>query len=123
MRYANQINNTTRRQALYRQELKDTEIAMNDQKRGTSLVRENLSLLTRETTAAINKFKSQGKALRNKEEYKYGNQIKERNQLIEKEKLKLQELIEKKAPTISQPKATHSHFGIGSGTSICCQPV
>ncbi|MEC5260961.1 phage tail tape measure protein [Bacillus amyloliquefaciens] len=98
MRYANQINNTTRRQALYRQELKDTEIAMNDQKRGTSLVRENLSLLTRETTAAINKFKSQGKALRaNKEEYKgLGNQIKERNQLIEKEKLKLQELIEKK---------------------------
>ncbi|MCZ4246345.1 hypothetical protein O2313_02160 [Bacillus amyloliquefaciens] len=40
MRFANQINNTTRRQALYRQELKDTEIAMNDQKRGTSLVRE-----------------------------------------------------------------------------------
>ncbi|AYK58345.1 phage tail tape measure protein [Bacillus subtilis] len=98
MRFANQINNTTRRQALYRQELKDTEIAMNDQKRGTSLVRENLSLLTRETTAAINKFKAQGKALRaNKEEYKgLGNQIKERNQLIEKEKLKLQELIEKK---------------------------
>lgn len=98
LKYANQINNVTRRQAVHRKELKDTEIAMNEQKRGTNALRESLSILSRETQASVAKLKAQGKTLRaNKEEYKgLGQEVKERNKLIDKEKQKLQELIEKK---------------------------
>ncbi|MED1205849.1 phage tail tape measure protein [Heyndrickxia acidicola] len=98
MKYANQINSARAKQESFKKQLQDTEIAMNDFKRGTNGIRDSLSLATRETNAMIDKLTAQGKSLRaNKQEYiGLSAQMKERTRLIDAEKLKLQELIDKK---------------------------
>jgi TP901 family phage tail tape measure protein len=95
MKYANQINNATAKQAALKAQLQETQIAMNDFNRGTNKMRSSLSLATKETNALVARLTAEGKALRaNKVEYVgLGTQIQERNRLIASERAKLQELI------------------------------
>ncbi|WP_445505822.1 phage tail tape measure protein [Niallia sp. 03091] len=98
LRFANQINNLTSRQESFRRQLQETQSEINEYNRGTNNIRQNLSLLIRETSAMSDTLRSQGRALQaNRREYVgLKDQIKERVRLIDAEREKLQELIRTK---------------------------
>lgn len=92
---AKQINDNAAKQAMYTKQLKDTKLALDDEKRGTQDLKDQLDLSQRSTTANISKFESLKKTLHaNKAEYSgLRDQIKLRNDIMDKEKQKLQDLI------------------------------
>ncbi len=95
---AKKINDNIQKQALYRKQLSQTERALADEKSGMNDLREEISRVEQSTQALVQKNKAMGRSLAaNKEEYNgLKTVIDKRNQLIDKEKAKLAELIRTK---------------------------
>lgn len=95
---AKKINDNIQKQALYRKQLSQTERALSDEKAGMNDLRDEISRVEQSTQALIQKNKAMGRSLAaNKEEYNgLKTVIDKRNQLIDKEKAKLAELIRTK---------------------------
>ncbi|MEC5268274.1 phage tail tape measure protein [Heyndrickxia coagulans] len=95
---AKKINDNIQKQALYRKQLSQTERALDDEKSGMNDLREEISRVEQSTQALVQKNKAMGRSLAaNKEEYNgLKTVIDKRNQLIDKEKAKLAELIRTK---------------------------
>lgn len=95
---AKKINDNIQKQALYRKQLSQTERALADEKAGMNDLREEISRVEQSTQALVQKNKAMGRSLAaNKEEYNgLKTVIDKRNQLIDKEKAKLAELIRTK---------------------------
>lgn len=95
---AKKINDNIQKQALYRKQLSQTERALSDEKAGMNDLRDEISRVEQSTQALVQKNKAMGRSLAaNKEEYNgLKTVIDKRNQLIDKEKAKLAELIRTK---------------------------